>query len=192
VLVQFARAGTQSLKRALKDQITQMQERAQELKSRLGKDAVLSEEARSVFYSSWIYSGVRNLSNISNYQNVDDMSAYLKIPREKLQKIIEFLLMHSLCREEDGKIVLGHQRTHLESSSPLVQRHHSNWRIKAISKMDEGEKKDLYYTGPMSLSEEGAGEIRKQLVDMIERATKVVIDSSPQVVRCLNIDWFEY
>lgn len=51
---------------------------------------------------------------------------------------------------------------------------------------------DLFFTSPMSLSKEAAEKIRQELPAFIEKISKIVIPSKSEVIRCLNIDWFEY
>lgn len=54
------------------------------------------------------------------------------------------------------------------------------------------DNKNLFFTMPMSLSEEVADKVREDLPAYIEKIAKWVGPSPSQVVRCLNIDWFEY
>lgn len=57
--------------------------------------------------------------------------------------------------------------------------------------MEKITDEDLYYTGPMALSNEAATEIRKKLVDLVEKATRIAAPSDSEILRCLNIDWFK-
>lgn len=58
--------------------------------------------------------------------------------------------------------------------------------------MQNYDEKDLFYTAPMSLSKEVAERIRTQLPELIKQIIDQVGPSESEVVRCLNIDWFEY
>jgi hypothetical protein len=75
---------------------------------------------------------------------------------------------------------------------PLVIKHHQNWRIRGLQKMELRDENHLFYTGPMSLSEDGAANVRQKILDVIQQVNQLVVDSPSQVARCLNIDWFQY
>jgi hypothetical protein len=109
----------------------------------------------------------------------------------QVNRVIEFLVENGLCIQHGNKIKMGPQRTHIGANSSLVGRHHLNWRMKAISKIDNIEKDELFYSGPMALSKEAMVEVRKELVRLIERATEKVVNSKSETLACLNLDWFK-
>jgi hypothetical protein len=51
---------------------------------------------------------------------------------------------------------------------------------------------DLFFTQPMALSKEAAEKIRLMLPGIIEQIHAISGPSDSEVVRCFNIDWFEY
>lgn len=192
LLVEFERAGTHRLKNKLKKKIETLKNQASILKDRLEKDKELSDHDKATFYSSWIYSGIRNLIATDSTLTIDTISQRLQIPRNQIQKILDFLLESGLCELRQNKYLVGAKRTHLGSDSPLVTKHHQNWRMQGFNKMIFAEDKNLFYTAPMSLSKEAAEKIRQELPAFIEKINKWVVDSNSEVVRCLNIDFFEY
>ena len=116
----------------------------------------------------------------------------LKTNPQKVQKIIQFLIDHNLIININGKIQIGPQKTHLENNSPWISKHHHNWRIKAMESMQNDSEQNLFYSAPMSLSKDVALKIRQQLPEFIKQIVEQVGPSKSEVVRCLNIDWFEY
>ncbi len=125
-------------------------------------------------------------------QNLDELSVRLKVNKSKIQKIIQFLLDQQLLINQDGKLKVGPQKTHLENTSPWIVKHHHNWRIKAMEAMQNSEEQDLFYSAPMSLSSEVAEQVRQQLPEFIKQIINQVGPSKSEVVRFLCIDWFEY
>ncbi len=190
ILVQRERAGTHKLRTRLSEKLAELRNRAHELKERLPQDKTLDEASRPQFYSSWYYSGIRLLTSIEGYQSISTIAERVNLSPSRVREIIDFLLKHGLCVENAGKIQIGPARTHLESSSPLVSRHHSNWRIKAMQNMEDLKPHELFYTGPMALSLDAMTEIRADLVALIERTVKKVGPSRSETLACLNIDWF--
>lgn len=192
LLVDFARAGSVRLKARLRSQILESQGRAATLSKRLKADGAMADSARARFYSDWIYSGVRNASALEEQQTIDSLSIRFGVSRTKMQEIVHFLVENELCKSQSGKVSVGPQKTHVAIDSPFVLSHHRNWRLKACDTMRARNEADLFYTGPMSLSKELAAEVRQRIPTFLDQLYKDLGPSKSEVVRCLNIDWFEY
>lgn len=192
LLVEYQRAGSQKLHKRLKRQVLLRQEKARKLENRVKAAKEMSDEVKNIFYSSWMYSGVRLLTGLEEMNNAAIIAERLSLPRNQVQKILDFLITNHLVLAEKTQLKMGPARTHIGSSSLLVNKHHQNWRLQGFSKMISPDEKNFFYTGPMSLSEEVAGKIRQELPSFIEKINAQIIPSPSEVVRCLNIDWFEY
>lgn len=191
LLVDYSRAGSHKLKNRFLRQIKARQEKSKKLETRV-KANELNDEARMIFYSSWVYQGVRMLADTGSFNDAESLSTRLNLPRNHVQKVLDFLIAHNLLVEEKNKLKLGPSRTYLPTSSPLVSRHLQNWHIQATSKMHQVRDEDFFYSGPMALSKEVADWVRQELPSFVQGITAKVIPSKSEVVRCLNIDWFEY
>ena len=189
-LVEFERAGTHQLKTMIKKRLGEIHDKAQDLKHRLVQQKQLNEETRAIFYSNWYFSGIRLATSIPHLQTVDSISERFDLPLTTVNRVLLFLMQHGLCIEEKGKFRMGPSSTHLEASSPLVSRHHLNWRMKGIEKMEHFSSEELFLTLPCSLNLPAMKAIRKELVDVIERVTKIVDDAPSERVACFNIDFF--
>jgi uncharacterized protein (TIGR02147 family) len=195
LLVEYERAGSARLKNILKAQIDEHRKNNIELKQRLKTDAkapVLAEEQKARFYSDWSYSAIRNLVAVDPALDVARVADRLGLDRERTKTILEFLLECDLLRREGGVLLSGPQKTHVPSDSPWVSSHHRNWRLKAMEKMSRASSNELFYTGPMSLSRDAAEVIRAHIPGFLEEVYSIVGPSQSEVVRCLNIDWFNY
>ena len=189
LLVQKERAGTHELKQVYERQIKALHAAAQALKNRV-KHQKFTDEDKATFYSQWYYSAIRLGISIPQNNSVSGISQYLNLERQLVAKVIDFLIKHKLIVENEGKLDIGPQVTHIGHDSPFVNRHHSNWRLKSLQAMEKITEEDMYYTGPMALSKSAATEIRKKLVELVEKATKIAAPSDSEVLYCLNIDWF--
>ncbi len=192
LIVEYGKAGTHKLQQKLKLRITEQQNEARKISKRLKKDKELSEEEKAVFYSSWMYSGIRNLSALEQYHDVASIAARLNIPIANANQVIEFLVANGLCKFDNNRLTYGPAYTHIASDSPYVIKHHQNWRLRGMQAMDITDDKNLYYTCPMSLSKQTAEEIRAMLVSFIQEAWKKIGPSASEEVYCFNIDWFKY
>lgn len=193
LLIEYARAGTHAYRQRLKKRLDEAREKALKLSERLDKDRDLTETQAAVYYSNWAYTAVTHLIAIDPMLSVDALAERLKLPRYSVAKVIEFLMETGiLVPRNGGGLDIGTKHTHLSSDSPFVVRHHHNWRLQAFSRMNFAHNEDLFYTSPMSMSDETAGLVRRELVNVVERVLKLVGPSPSEVVRCLNIDWFAY
>lgn len=192
LMVEYDRAGTKNLKEYFYQKLSEAQRNSSFLKNRIQNVTELSSEAKAVFYSNWAYSGITNLVACKDVSTIEDLVSALKIPRQAVIQVIEFLVRHNLIIGRKKGWDVGPQSTYITSDSPLAQKHHQNWRLRAIHTMDECRTEDLFYTSPMSLSLELAKKLRSQLVQFIEETQRQVAPSPSEVVRCLNIDLFKY
>lgn len=192
LLLSYAKAGSFSLRERYKAKIKFEQKKSAEVSKRMKPDQTLPEVAKTVFYSDWVYTGVRNMTACESFQNIDAIATHLNFPRAVVHRVLEFLLKNELCIEKDGKVLPGPRQTHVGHASPFVNRHHQNWRLKAFTQMTNAEEKNLFFTSPMSLSYEVAEIIRQRLPAYIEEIVNLVRPAPSETVRCLNIDWFEY
>ena len=190
-LVQLERAGTGRLRATLQTQLARMRERANELAARVPHGRKLTDEDKAVFYSNWYYSGVRLASSIPGCDDARSIAAYLGLPETLVSQVLSFLLATGLCVEKDGRIEVAPQSTHLDNASPLIGRHHANWRLKAIESYPAfSTHRDLAYSGLMSVSRADAGRIRSQLLGHVESLVAQAVPSACEELFCLNVDWF--
>lgn len=192
LLVERDRAGTHAYRQRLNRRLETLKQTALKLSERLQKDRDLSDREAAVYYSNWTYTGVTHLAACHSELEVSWIAERLKIPKSLAGKVMEFLLESGILVQKDGRTEVGVKYTHLSSGSPLVVKHHQNWRLQAFDKMAFANDEDLFYTAPMSLSEEAAKQIRAELPAFLEKIIKIVGPSPSEIVRCLNIDWFAY
>ncbi len=167
-------------------------EQSQNLGKRVPRDKELSEQQKSIYYSSWIFTGIRNLSATAISNHADEMAERLNIEPKVAHRVIKFLLENGLCKEVDGKITYGPAAIHIDNESLFVNKHHQNWRLQAIQQMERKRADDLFFTSPMSLSREAFEEIKILIPAVIENIMKIAGPSDSETVGCLNLDWFRY
>lgn len=188
-LVEFQRAGHHGLKALYKEDLLKLRKESQEVKSKYREFSELKDEDKFQFYSDRFYSSIRMASSLPNLNTSEDFANYFKIPLEKAEEIVSFLLKTKLCVKKENKITMGPQHTFVSASSPYIKNHHKNWRLYSISKIDNFNLEDeLMYTAPISLSRETYLEIRKNLLKTIDETLKLVSPSPEEMVACLNID----
>jgi hypothetical protein len=78
----------------------------------------------------------------------------------------------------------------LDAESPWIYSRQLQWRQKALQKMESEDKKALFYTGPMVISEKDQNWIREKILQVIKEVTDRARESKSEVLFCLNVDWF--
>jgi uncharacterized protein (TIGR02147 family) len=189
-LVQLARAGTSSAKEKCQRDLVRLREQAASLSARVRSDRTLSEEDNAHFYSYWFITAIKLMTSIAGHQTPDEIARRLSLPLSVVHSALEFLLETGLCVNTGGMIRPGPAATHLPSSSPLVGRHHQNWRIKGFERMGQLLPSEFFLTIPATLTERDALRIRKALLELSEAVVTIMDDSKSEELYCLNIDWF--
>jgi len=135
-----------------------------------------------------MYSAVRLCCSIGEGQTLDEISEKLQLARSQVLTAIEFLREAGFVKQNGARFEIGSQYTHLGKGSPYLNRHHTNWRVKALQKIDHITDEELMYTAPFSISEKDFGVLREQMVGVIQEFLKTVKASQGETVACLNLD----
>jgi uncharacterized protein (TIGR02147 family) len=190
-LVQLERAGNQRLKSHLKKNIEKIKTEATKISNRFEHERKLTDEERAVFYSTWIYSAIRlYCSTTEQGKTLSEIATRFDLPRQKISDILDFLKSTGLVTEEKDHFQMGISRTFLEHGSPHLPRHHMNWRVKSMQKVDRISEKELMFTFPLSISKNDFDKIREELAEVIKKVSNIVKDSPAEEIGCLNMDLF--
>ena len=192
LLIEWARAGTHGYRQRLQKRIEVAQAQAQKLSQRLDKDRDLTDAQSAVYYSSWVYTAITHLVACDSVTSDEALADRLRIPRVSVIRAIDFLLQAGILLKTKQSYTVNVKKTHLAADSPLVIKHHQNWRLQGFNRMGYASDEELFYTGPMSMSKETAQLVRRELPTVIEKIIRWVGPSPSEVVRCLNIDWFSF
>lgn len=191
LLVQYSRAGTQSLRSHFKRNISIAQEERLSLHKRVGVRQVLRAEDQATYYSLWYYAAIHVMSGIPAMQTKGAMSQELGLPESRVAEILEFLISTNLVKEAaDGKFVTGEGKIHLKKDSKMILRHHSNWRTQAIRSMEKNLESGIHYSVLLNTSKKDAEILRGMIAKFIEEFMKVVHPSADEEMNCLVIDFF--
>ena len=194
LLVLMARAGTRVLKMRYLKQMDVILQGRQNLKTRLGVKQSLSEMDQLTYYSSWHFAAIHALISIPELQSVKALSDHLRIDKQVVANAIELLLNSGLIvRGISGErpYGVGEARIHLGAESPLISKHHTNWRMQSVRALENPVPQNLHYSSAVSLSRADATILREQLARTIEQLKGVVKKSPEEVAYAFSLDWFE-
>lgn len=190
-LVSMNRAGDKQTEEYYSGQLKKIRKQSQTIKDRLNLNSDLTEENRAKYYSIWYYSAVWLLSAIEGL-NKERIAIKLGITLEQVSEAVDFLIEIGLLREASGQLKMQGHHVHISTDSPLVRRHHLNWRTYALNKIDRANMSEsLFFTGPVIVSRIDAEKIKEILLKALDNFRKISGPSDCEALYCLNIDWFE-
>jgi uncharacterized protein (TIGR02147 family) len=189
-LVQYERAGSVPLKARFKKQLEEIQDSRLLLKNRLGVGQPLSSEHQAIYYSVWYYAAIHMMVSQERFQTAKSIADYLGLDIAPVNRALHFLLEIGLIDKKGGQFRVGQKRIHLGSDSPLISKHHINWRLQAIRSLEKSRKEDLHYSSVATVSTEDVLKIRELLTRAIANAKSIIKDSPDEEIVCLSIDFF--
>ena len=190
-LLQIERAGSAKLKNYWLEKKANILRERNQVSARVGPHRVLTGEERAIFYSSWIYLAVFVATGIEGGQTLIQIAQRFQLTPQKAEEILNFLQRTGICVLHSGVYSMGQSVIYLPNDSPHIVKHHTNWRIHGMRRMDQRDDTELFYTAPMSMSHQDFAKIRELLSEAIERSLKICKDSPAEDVYCLNIDLFK-
>ncbi len=191
LLISKDRAGSTALRKRYEHKIQKMREERQTISKRLKADHKISDKDREKFYSSAYYGATHVLCSLPGYQNLKDLSQALNLPLNQTSQIVDFLVSIGLLELQQHKIVPGHHHIHLGNDSELILKHHSNWRMHALSKLQFLKKDDLHYSSAISISEQGAFRVKELLLEVLKKTVQEVQSHPPEEAYVLNFDFYK-
>lgn len=190
-LVQKQRSGNHKLKRYFEDKMIKLQNELQDMKSRIKERKELDDNDKAIFYSNWFYSAIRIACSLDSIKTREDVVEHTGLSLSLVTRVVEFLISVQLVTEEEGVLAGGPAITHLDRKSPLVARHHANWRIKAMDRHPLLSEDEFCFSAPLSINRDDVPQVREILTGAIEQISEIVKNSEDvDDIYCVNIDWF--
>lgn len=191
LLVQKGRSGSVELSGYFDSQMRKILKDREQIKSRIQVQQTLSEADQMKYYSTWHYSAAHVLSALPGLNTLEAMSRRLMLAPKKTKQILEFLEERKFVQKDKGEYKIGSARIHLENGSPMLPRHHANWRMKAIDAIDSENEKDLHYSAVLGISKKDQEKFKEKLLKLLEEFEPMIRDSKEEVPVIMNLDLFE-
>lgn len=191
LLVQRARAGTSRLVRYFDRQIEEVLEQNLNVKKRLAVKATLGREEQTQYYSSWIYAAIHVATSVPRLNgSAEKIAEYLDLPLANVREVLSFLETSGLVARGKGGYKPTDKHIHLGLDSVNLNRHHANWRLRALRDLDgNGSEQNLHYSSAVSLSREDSFRVREILLSALKSASEVIMASPEEDIFALNIDF---
>lgn len=191
LLVQSARAGSAELQRHFEAKIRGEIEKRSVLKNRLEYRKALSETDQATYFSAWYYAAIHLLLALPELQTRDSLARYLRVAPKRVGEVLGFLTSAGLAIENKGRFQTGPTSIHLGNDSPMISKHHSNWRLQALQSLERESPDELHYSSAVTVARKDIPEVRKILISAIEQVRAVVRASKEDALYCYALDLFE-
>lgn len=191
LLHQRDRAGSIQLKEYYSRQIEEIKEKRSEVKERIKVNGGLNEKDHQVYYSQWYYSAVHIAVAIQEYQSFESLLKRLSLDKRILTETLTFLSSKGLVEEKGGHYKIGKARIHLDKNSPMIFKHHTNWRLEGIKALESQNNDNLHYSSILAIAREDAQKIKQMLLKALEDIEPVVAPSPEEELYSLCMDLFK-
>lgn len=191
LLVSHARAATPALRAYYSDQLQEMAQKRLVLKHRLNYQKSLTAENQMTYYSAWTYAAVHMAVTVPHLRTKEALADYLNLPLKKISEILEFLTSVELVIEHAGKYKIGTASIHLGNDSPMISKHHTNWRMQSIVALEREDQKALHYSSVVTLARADQSKVKAIFIDAIEKARALIKDSPEECLCTYTVDFFE-
>lgn len=189
-LVLMARAGSRELERYYSGKIEKTLEQRLVLRNRLQYKKSLAPVDQATYYSSWHYTAVHFALTIPRLQSREAIGRYLGLTSAIVGEVLDFLVSVGIAREEKGLYNTGTTSIHLGNDSPMLSKHHANWKVQALRSLDLPSNDDFHYTSVVTLSKKDLMQIKSLMVSAIEQIRPVIRESPEEELYCYAMDLF--
>jgi uncharacterized protein (TIGR02147 family) len=191
-MVEAKRAGTTELKKYFQKLMANLRDKNLQLKERFKVAEVLSEQAHSTYYSTWIFTAVHIIVAIPKFNTVKKIASALELPEEKVEATVDFLVSNRLLKRSGQTVLPEETEIYLSPDSPNIDKYLTNWRIEGIKSIERSGKKELRHTAIVSMSHEDGLKFREFFIQTLETFDKEVAKiDQPETLYALNLDFFK-
>jgi uncharacterized protein (TIGR02147 family) len=185
------RAGSPKLKSRFENKIQKMRDARLNISKRLNIENTITAIDREKFYSSALYGATHVLCSLPQFGSVESLAEALQLSRKRVAEIVEFLLRIGILALEKDRLVPGSQHVHLGNDSEMVLKHHTNWRMHAVNKLQFLDREDLHYSACLSISHEDAFIVKEAILETLKRVVEIVGKSEVETGYVLNFDFYK-
>ncbi len=193
LLVLKQRSGIKRKSEMYQAKIIDLQKKNKSFKKHIKpKKLELTQKEEIKYYTEWLHSALRLISEIKGYQHIEEISLKLKIDLNIIKESAEFLSKVGLVEYNNGVVRGLKKNIHQEKSSPLDSLRQQTWRMKALENFQRKKREDYFFNALMTINSKQIDEIKEILQSSVGLIGKQVGQTTvPDEMMCLNIDFFE-
>lgn len=191
LLVELERSGTPALHKRFQNEIDKILNQRLILKDRVDIKKSLDPVDQATYYSSWYFAAIHVAVSVPGLSTRETLMHHFGLSTQTVGEALQFLTSVGLLEKTGDQYTQGVTRLFLGKDSPMIKKHHTNWRIRAIHALDQGIDKNLHFSTIVSLSANDLLLIKEKLVKSIEECRSIIRDSKEEKICCLSLDLFD-
>ena len=191
LLILKDRAGADKLRARFARKIKAVRENRLNIRKRLEVDAEISEKDRERFYSTYIYGAIHVLTSLPGFNSIDALAQAVKLSRARTKEAVDFLLRIGVVKESGGKLGPGPSHVHLGNQSEIILKHHSNWRMHALSELQFLDREDVHYSACLSLSRADVFRVKESILQNLKANVGLIEKSKEETAYVMNVDFYK-
>jgi uncharacterized protein (TIGR02147 family) len=190
LMVSLGKAGSPLLRKYYLDQMDRIREN-HAYNDKQVHAPTLSLEAAKKYYSTWVYSAVHVLLTIPGNHDSESIARRIGITGEAARKAMDFLLSNGLVEKTAQGFKATDRRVHLDDEAPMINDHHTHWRLRAIESLHSASRRDIHYSGPVSISRENTHKLRMLFINLIKSLEPILSEPGEEELYAITLDFFE-
>jgi uncharacterized protein (TIGR02147 family) len=189
--VQYARAGTEELRKLFLDQMKKVTSHRLIITNRLKNEKTLSYENEARYYSRWYHQAIRCAVSVPSLRTAEALSKRLELSLKATKESLTFLELAGLVNKNGAHYHPGARHIHLSDDSTIRVRRHTSWLLRSLSALEDQGERDLHFSSVLTLSEEDALAIKSMIVEYIEKIVEKAKPSPEETLYSFCLGYFE-
>jgi uncharacterized protein (TIGR02147 family) len=190
-LIHLARAGTPELRKYYESICRQLAADHERAVVR-GSAKEVSEDWKALFYSSWHYTAIHDLTTFPGGQTAEAIARRLEIPKELAEEGLSSLKAMGLVEKRDQGWQASVQEVVVPVGTHHAALHVGHWTQRAA--MDAVRRKrpleSFHKCWVFGVSPDDYRKLRELIIDHIQKAQKIVPASERRELACMNLHLF--
>lgn len=91
---------------------------------------------QATYYSSWYYAAIHVAVSVPSLQSREALTQYFGLSGGLVREALSFLTSVGLLEKKGERYTQGVTRLFLGKDSPMIKKHHTNWRMRSIHTLD--------------------------------------------------------
>ena len=152
------------------------------------KESNTDQMELGLYYSDPHMAMAHIATSISETQTVGEIAKRLNLSVERTKQILSYLSNLKLVQQNGSRYTHGGANRHLNRKSEFTRMNHLNWRLKASE--DSHNDNAIHYTNIFSFSQNDWLELKKNLLNHIERQNDKIHASGSEEIGVFCCDLF--
>lgn len=192
LLIQLARAGTPQLTKYYEEQLNRISREYERRTLKSDASEISQAESRSLFYSSWHYTAIHDLTTFPGGQTTEAIARRLELPKDLVEQALRALESMQLVRPHGIHWKATVNELIVPTDTYHSAQHISHWTHRAALDVMRPKRplESFHKCWVFGISPEDFQALRELLLEHIRKAQKIVPNSDRQELVCMNLNLF--